>query len=68
MKSTLEMLVDAVDTGSPINWRQVAMRQQLEIVAAGRKFAEEAIERERAADDLYIDAIDPSGRLKSAIK
>ena len=47
----LQSLYDSVEQGKPVDWKRLALLEDIETVQLGRIFTQEAIDRNRAADE-----------------
>lgn len=50
MPNRLEQAVAQLERGEPVDWNRLASLQSLDLVIAGRKFVEEAIQEHERAD------------------
>lgn len=47
----LQSLYESVERGRPVNWNRLALLEDIETVQLGRIFTQEAIDRQRQADE-----------------
>ena len=62
----MQQLLDQLRSDRPVNWSRLQLEQAVEVAAAGEQFIREMVENERAADDLAIRTLDPSGVILDA--
>lgn len=59
MRTTPDRLagvIEAIAKGEPVDWNRLSLLQSLDLVRAGRGFAEDAVEFQESADERAIEA------------
>lgn len=66
MRTTPDRLagvIEAIEKGEPVEWGRLSLLQTLDLVRAGRGFAEDATEFQEAQDARAIEAAEKAAEL-----